>query len=84
MTNRDYILKTAPYDLIIKLNEAIYDNTGYVSPYLCFIEMVKQEHVKVEVKYTKGDGEEEFREFYCKDTNPDCSKCIQKWLNERR
>lgn len=83
MTNRDYILKTCPYDLLMKLNEAIYDNAGYVSPYLCFIEMVKQEHVIVKVKYTIGT-EEAIKEVYCKDTNPNCSKCIQRWLNEER
>lgn len=86
MTNRDYILKTCPYDLLMKLNEKIYDNTGCVSPYLCFIEMVKEKHVMAKVKYIRGDrdGEEEYREVYCKDTNPDCDKCIQRWLNEER
>jgi hypothetical protein len=84
VTNRDYILKTAPYDLLVKLNEKIYDNTGYVSPYLCFIEMVKEEHIMVKVKYTRANGEEEYREVYCKDTKPDCDKCIQRWLNEER
>lgn len=84
MTNRDYILKTAPYDLIMKLNEEIYDNTGCISPYLCFIEMVKNEHVKVKVKHTRANGEEEYKEVYCKETNPDCDKCIQRWLNEPR
>lgn len=80
MTNRDYILKTCPYDLLVKLNEAIYDNAGYVSPYLCFIEMVKKEHVMVKVKHNG----EKIKEVYCKETNPDCSKCIQRWLNEPR
>jgi len=83
VTNREFLLKTCPYDLLVKLNETIYNNAGHVSPYLCFIEMVKQEHVMVKLKYVREDVEE-IREFYCKDTNPDCSKCIQRWLNEER
>lgn len=84
MTNRDYILKTCPYDLLIMLNDKIYDNATSYGPYMCFVETMRHEYIRVKETYYNDKGEESIRLFRCRDTNPDCSKCIQRWLNEDR
>ena len=75
MTNRDYILKTCPYDLLIELKDAINFNHEY----LCLMEHLRDEYIY---------GVDEDNKNRCRLSTQreyiDCDKCIQKWLNEER
>lgn len=75
MTNRDYILKTCPYDLLMKLNDSIKFNHEY----LCLMEYLRGEYI-----YGVGECEEIRCRFSDDRKDTDCDKCLQRWLNEER
>lgn len=74
MTNRDYILKTNPYDILIHMNGLMTDN------FKCVKELFN------ETRYYIREGDEDVRCIYSEERkkNISCDKCIQRWLNEER
>lgn len=75
MTNRDYILKTCPYDLLMDIN-------GYLTnDRKCVKELMEETRY-----YIKESDGGETRCIYSEERkqNISCNKCIQRWLNEPR
>ena len=75
MTNRDYILKTAPYDLLMKLNNSI----KFSNEYFCLMEHLRDEYI-----YGVAEDKETRCRYATDRENADCDKCMQRWLNEPR
>lgn len=75
MTNRDYILKTSPYDLLMKLNDSI----KFSNEYLCLMEHLRDDYI-----YDIEEDDKMRCRYAIDQENPDCDKCIQRWLNEPR
>ena len=76
MTNRDYILKTCPYDIIVNLNKSIiYDD------YKCIIETLKD--TRIYIRETDGERARCINSLERKHFK-NCEQCIQRWLNEER
>lgn len=75
MTNRDYILKTCPYDLLMKLNNSI----KFSNEYLCLMEHLRDEYI-----YGVYEDDKTRCRYATDRKDIDCDKCIQRWLNEAR